>query len=91
VRPVPPPDDRRAGGSILAAKRQPDGTWLLDVTYDDGLGLPLDEVVVLGGGEPSRWNTLGACACCAGTRRNHRSEESCATLTATYLPEQEIA
>jgi hypothetical protein len=51
------PDDRvGAAVGIVADKRRPDGTWLLDATHEDGLDLPLDEPV----GEPSRWNTLRA-------------------------------
>ena len=41
---------------LIERKRQPDGRWLLDVSYDEALGLPLGESV----GQPSRWNTLRA-------------------------------
>ncbi|MEO7735510.1 MAG: hypothetical protein ABIY55_31440 [Kofleriaceae bacterium] len=41
---------------LLEARRQADGTWLLDASHDDGLAFPgLDPV-----GAPSRWNTLRA-------------------------------
>jgi hypothetical protein len=52
-----PPDPRLADAvHILESKRQPDGRWLLDASYDESLALPLGESV----GEPSRWNTLRA-------------------------------
>ena len=52
------PSDTRIGDAvrILESKRQPDGRWLLDASYDESLALPLGESV----GEPSRWNTLRA-------------------------------
>ncbi|HEX6494507.1 MAG TPA: hypothetical protein VF018_03420 [Acidobacteriaceae bacterium] len=37
-------------------KRQADGRWLLDCSYDEALAIPFGESV----GEPSRWNTLRA-------------------------------
>jgi hypothetical protein len=39
---------------ILESRRQPDGSWLLEQSYDESLSFPFDERV----GEPSRWNTL---------------------------------
>lgn len=51
------PDERIADAvRIVADKRQPDGTWLLEGSHDDGLAFPLGESV----GAPSRWNTLRA-------------------------------
>lgn len=51
------PDPRIADAiSVLDSKRQPDGRWLLDASYDEAFGLALDEEA----GEPSRWNTLRA-------------------------------
>lgn len=51
------PDPRLAEAvSIVRGKQQPDGRWLLDASYDESLGLRLDEPVH----EPSRWNTLRA-------------------------------
>ncbi|HVW78021.1 MAG TPA: hypothetical protein VHB45_10440 [Alloacidobacterium sp.] len=41
---------------IIESKRQSDGRWLLDHSYDEGLTLSLGESA----GEPSRWNTLRA-------------------------------
>jgi hypothetical protein len=41
---------------ILESKRQADGRWLLDRSYDEALPFPFVETV----GEPSRWNTLRA-------------------------------
>lgn len=41
---------------LVESKRQPDGRWLLERSYDEALALPLGEAV----GEPSRWNTLRA-------------------------------
>lgn len=41
---------------LVESKRQSDGRWLLDHSYDEGLALPFDEAV----GRPSRWNTLRA-------------------------------
>ena len=41
---------------IVESRRQPDGRWLLERSYDESLTFPFDERV----GEPSRWNTLRA-------------------------------
>jgi len=41
---------------ILERKRQPDGRWLLDRSYDEAIAVPIGESV----GAPSRWNTLRA-------------------------------
>jgi hypothetical protein len=41
---------------ILESRRQPDGRWLLEQSYDESLSFPFYERV----GEPSRWNTLRA-------------------------------
>jgi hypothetical protein len=41
---------------ILKSKRQRDGRWLLDHSYDEALAVPFVESV----GAPSRWNTLRA-------------------------------
>jgi len=41
---------------IIESRRQPDGRWLLERSYDESLTFPFDERV----GEPSRWNTLRA-------------------------------
>lgn len=41
---------------LIKSKRQPDGRWLLDCAYDEGLAFSFGEAV----GEPSRWNTLRA-------------------------------
>jgi hypothetical protein len=49
------PDERMAAAvRAVAARRQPDGTWLVDASSDDGD--VLDETV----GRPSRWTTLRA-------------------------------
>ena len=50
--------DRRISDAVhlLESKRQPDGRWLLDSSYDEALAFPFGESV----GEPSRWNTLRA-------------------------------
>jgi len=50
--------DSRIGEAVhfLQTKRQPDGGWLLDRSYDEVLVTPFGESV----GEPSRWNTLRA-------------------------------
>jgi hypothetical protein len=50
--------DRRISDAVhlLESKRQPDGRWLLDSSYDEALPFPFSESV----GEPSRWNTLRA-------------------------------
>jgi hypothetical protein len=51
------PDARIAEAlGILRSKRQADGRWLLDVTYEEVLALSLNEPV----NQPSRWNTLRA-------------------------------
>ncbi len=51
------PDQRMSEAiGLIESKRQPDGRWLLDRSYDEALALPFDEKV----GEPSRWNTLRA-------------------------------
>jgi hypothetical protein len=51
------PDARTAEAiRVVEAKRQPDGTWLLDASYPDGVAAALDEEV----GAPSRWITLRA-------------------------------
>jgi hypothetical protein len=42
--------------NFLKSKREPDGRWLLDRSYDEALALPFNEKP----GEPSRWNTLRA-------------------------------
>jgi hypothetical protein len=39
---------------LVESKRQPDGRWLLDVSYGESLAIPFPESV----GEPSRWITL---------------------------------
>jgi hypothetical protein len=41
---------------IVESKRQPDGRWLLERSYDESLSFPFHERV----GEPSRWITLRA-------------------------------
>jgi len=52
-----PPDPRLTDAvQILRSKRQPDGRWLLDRSYDEALPFPFDESVA----EPSRWNTVRA-------------------------------
>lgn len=50
--------DARMGDAIqiIESKRQPDGRWMLDRSYDEALAVPVGERV----GEPSRWNTLRA-------------------------------
>ena len=51
------PDTRVADAlQIVEGKRQPDGRWLLDRSYDEALAFPFNESL----GEPSRWNTLRA-------------------------------
>ncbi len=51
------PDPRLAEAvQLIETKRQPDGRWLLDNSYDESLALPLTESI----GQPSRWNTLRA-------------------------------
>ncbi|HEY6847859.1 MAG TPA: hypothetical protein VI320_16875 [Terracidiphilus sp.] len=42
--------------AIVRNKRQADGRWLLDLSYDESLALTLNESV----NKPSRWNTLRA-------------------------------
>lgn len=41
---------------LLESKRQPDGRWLLDASYNESLAFPFTESV----GQPSHWNTLRA-------------------------------
>jgi hypothetical protein len=50
--------DPRTGDAIhlVESKRQPDGRWLLDASYDESLAFPWPEPV----GQPSRWITLRA-------------------------------
>jgi hypothetical protein len=50
--------DPRMGEAVafIAGKRQPDGRWLLDASYDEALAVSVGETV----GERSRWNTLRA-------------------------------
>jgi len=50
--------DPRIGEAVrlIESRRQPDGRWPLDHSYDDALALQLGESP----GEPSRWNTLRA-------------------------------
>ena len=50
--------DPRMGEAVklVESRRQADGRWLLERTYDEGLAVPFGESV----GEPSRWNTLRA-------------------------------
>jgi hypothetical protein len=51
------PDARlRDTVDIVENKRQTDGRWLLDRSFDEALALQLGESI----GEPSRWNTLRA-------------------------------
>jgi hypothetical protein len=51
------PDARFADAvNIIENRRQPDGRWHLDATYQEVLAVPFDESK----GEPSRWNTLRA-------------------------------
>jgi hypothetical protein len=51
------PDPRSTEAiQLIESKRQPDGRWLLENSYDEALALPLTEIV----GQPSRWNTLRA-------------------------------
>jgi hypothetical protein len=51
------PDTRMADAlHVVERKRQADGRWLLDSSYDEALAFPFVESV----GEPSRWNTLRA-------------------------------
>jgi hypothetical protein len=51
------PDERMSEAvSIIESKRQPDGRWLLERSYDEALAVPFGEVV----DEPSRWITLSA-------------------------------
>lgn len=57
IRDNAPPESRITDAvRILESKRQSDGRWLLDASYDESLALPLGEST----GEPSRWNTLRA-------------------------------
>ncbi|MBV9763191.1 MAG: hypothetical protein JO340_21690 [Acidobacteriaceae bacterium] len=46
----------REAVQMVETKRQPDGRWLLDRAYCEGLAFSLDESP----GAPSRWNTLRA-------------------------------
>ena len=50
--------DARVGDAVhlVESRRQADGRWLLDSSYDEALAVPFGESV----GEPSRWNTLRA-------------------------------
>lgn len=41
---------------LLESKRQPDGRWLLEASYNESLAFPFTESV----GQSSRWNTLRA-------------------------------
>lgn len=51
------PDPRMSQAiQLIESKRQPNGRWLLEKSYDEALALPLTETI----GEPSRWNTLRA-------------------------------
>jgi hypothetical protein len=51
------PDARMSDAlRIVESRRQDDGRWLLDWSYNESLALPFNERV----GEPSRWNTLRA-------------------------------
>jgi hypothetical protein len=51
------PDTRlRDAVGVIKSRRQADGRWLLDRSYDEALAFPFGESV----GEPSRWNTLRA-------------------------------
>ena len=52
------PADSRLSDSvhILQSKRQPDGRWLLDRSYDEAITISTGELV----GQPSAWNTLRA-------------------------------
>lgn len=51
------PDERfRDAVKVVESKRQGEGRWLLDGSYDEALAFPFVESV----GEPSRWNTLRA-------------------------------
>ena len=42
--------------SSWSAKRQPDGTWLLENTHPGDVHVEMED----GDGRPSRWNTLRA-------------------------------
>jgi hypothetical protein len=51
------PDPRMSEAvQLIESKRQPDGRWLLENSYDESLALPLTETI----GQASRWNTLRA-------------------------------
>ena len=51
------PDERMLDAvAFIAKKRQSDGRWLLDRSYDEALAVPFGEAA----GDPSRWNTLRA-------------------------------
>lgn len=52
-----PPDKRVTEAvNLVESKRQADGRWLLEASYDEALSVPVHESV----GAPSRWNTLRA-------------------------------
>ena len=52
-----PPDERMADAvSVIENKRQADGRWILERSYDETHAIPFGEVV----GQPSRWITLRA-------------------------------
>jgi hypothetical protein len=52
-----PPDPRLDEAvRIIASRRQSDGRWLLERSYDEALAVPFGEST----GKPSRWNTLRA-------------------------------
>jgi len=46
----------REAVNLVRSKRQADGRWLLERSYDEVLAVPIGESA----GEPSRWNTLRA-------------------------------
>jgi hypothetical protein len=67
--------DARIGDAVrvVESRRQGDGRWLLDSTYDESLAFPFGERV----GEPSKWNTLRALRVlrwCEGMGGEARSE-----------------
>ena len=53
---------------LLENKRQSDGRWLLENSYDEALALPLTESI----GQPSRWNTLRALRVLRWYEPNHK-------------------
>ena len=69
--------DARVGEAIelVRSKQQPDGTWLLENTHKGAVHFTMDA----GDGQPSRWNTLRAYACCAGTTKNVPTQVQAAT------------